>query len=506
MSVHWPIIRRLLSSPTRVAVVDDRREYRGIDLLGGALHVARALEREDVGDHVGLLLPTSGAFPIAALAAWMTGRVVVPLNYLLKRDDLKYVIDDAGIRTALAAQPILEYLGEAPPVERVVRIEDVGFAGLPPLRLPRRAADSDLAAIVYTSGTSGRPKGVELTHGNLLSNARQGAEGMGLKPGRDKMLGVLPQFHAYGLTQLTLTPLVWGVPVVYLARFMPKRFVDVVTEHRPTIAVGIPSMFNAVASVKKAPEDAFESVRMIVSGSEPLPPAVWEKFKDRFGKPINEGYGLTEMSPATHCCTCGESQRGSVGPPLPGVEQRIVDVETGEDLPAHREGEIRLRGPNLMRGYHNLPELTAEAVDERGFYRTGDIGKVDEQGYLRITGRLKEMMIVGGENVFPREIEEVLERHETVGASGVIGRPDETRGEVPVAFVELADGVEPEGFDEQALIRFCREHLPGYKAPRRVVRVERLPRNPMNKILRKELLPLLEDLEDAPARDPAASG
>ena len=210
---------------------------------------------------------------------------------------------------------------------------------------------------------------------------------------------------------------------------------------------------------------------------------------------INEGYGLTETAPVTNVCLREMYRPGSVGPPMPRVHQRIVDIATGRDLPANAEGEIRIAGPNVMRGYFKLPGESSTAFDERGYLRTGDIGRHDADGHLYITGRLKEMIIVGGENVFPREIEEVLNKHATVKDSGVIGVRDEMRGEEPVAFVEMKEVEEgvTAPFDERALLAWCRQHLAGYKVPRAIHRVDALPRNPTGKVMRRELRAIVAD-------------
>ncbi|MCA9299993.1 MAG: AMP-binding protein, partial [Phycisphaerales bacterium] len=253
-------------------------------------------------------------------------------------------------------------------------------------------------------------------------------------------------------------------------------------EHRPTVFVGIPSMYNALLRSKSATPEDFASLRLPVSGGEPLPREVADRFHERFGVRILEGYGLTETSPVASVCLPEEWRRGSVGRALPGVRIRIM--ENGTELPPGSDGEIRLEGPNIMRGYYRLPEETATAFDARGAFRTGDIGRLDLDGHLYITGRLKEMMIVGGENVFPREIEEVLNQHPSVADAGVTSRVDPVRGEVPIAFVELAEGCD---FDETSILEHCRANLAGYKVPREIRDVEALPRNPTGKILRRAL-------------------
>jgi len=485
--VHSLILKRLALHPLRVAAVDDRRAYRGIELVLGALHAARAIERTGAPGPVGIMVPTSAAFPIAALGAWMLGRPIVPLNYLLKRDELQYVIDDSGLECLVSATPMLEHLGYTPNCAHLLKLDELDTKRVPKLRLPSPTPDDDLACLLYTSGTSGRPKGAELTYANLRANVEQILGWVDFSA-RDVMLGVLPQFHSFGLTVLTHIPLATGMKIVYTARFVPQRIVKLFREHRPTVFVGIPSMYGALLSVKGATPDDFKSLRYAVSGGEPLSDDVAARFKERFGVTIAEGYGMTECSPVTHWCRPQEYHPHSVGLPIPRVEQRIVDIATDAVLPEGEEGELRLRGPNVMRGYHKLPDATAATFDADGFLRTGDMAKIGPAGHLFITGRIKEMLIVGGENVFPREIEEVLESHPSVGASGVVGLRDPVRGEVPIAFIELAEG---EAFDEGALKAICRERLAGYKVPREVRVLDELPRNGTGKVLRRKLKDLL---------------
>jgi long-chain acyl-CoA synthetase len=437
---------------------------------------------------VGLLIPTSAAFPVAALGAWMDGRTIVPLNYLLKPDDLQYVIDDCETDTIVASGELLKHLGWTPRVKNLIVLEEMNFRRLPRPAMPARARPDDLACLLYTSGTSGKPKGVMLTHANLEANVAQCVEWVGFRGSAHSMLGVLPQFHTFGLTVLTVLPLTIGLPVTYTARFVPTRIVKLMRETRPTVFVAIPSMYGALLGLKSATAEDFASLQIAVSGGEPLPRAIFEGFRDRYGVTINEGYGLTETAPVINWCRPGEWRAGSVGMPLPRVSERICDVNTGAEVARVEEGEIRVKGPNVMRGYFKLEAESAAAFDDAGWFRTGDIGRFDADNHLHITGRLKEMLIVGGENVFPREIEEVLNAHPSVAASGVVGLVDGVRGEVPVAFVETKEGAE---FSEEVLRAHCREHLAGYKVPRDIRRLDALPRNPTGKIMRKELKQML---------------
>ncbi|MCC7147397.1 MAG: AMP-binding protein [Phycisphaeraceae bacterium] len=497
MSLIWPIVKQALKGPGHVACVDDRGKLTYGRLLAGAMYVAEAIESRTDRPHVGLLLPTSGAFPVAILGAWLARRVMVPLNYLLAKDELQYVIQDSGIDTIITVGPMLDFIGGRaviPTGVKLLLMEEMDFSGVPPLRWPPAPADDALAALLYTSGTSGRPKGVMLSHGNFSANVRDCIVHAELTRA-DVFLGVLPQFHSFGLTALTLLPLTLGAKVVYTARFIPKRIIELMREHKPDVFMAVPSMHGALLSVKEAAAEDFASIRYTISGGEPLPFAIYEEFQSRFGATILEGYGLTETSPVTHWATPRHHRLHSVGRALPHVTQFILDDDL-KPLPYGQDGEVFLAGPNIMQGYFKLPKETAAALidldvtlpDGRPFkgraLRTGDIGRIDTDGFLFITGRKKEMLIIGGENLFPREVEEVLNHHPSVKDSAVIGKNDGMRGEVPIAFVEIQEGA---AFDETALRAFCRQRLAGYKVPREIHPIDALPRNPTGKILRRQL-------------------
>jgi long-chain acyl-CoA synthetase len=498
MSLLWSVIKHALRSPRKVAAVDDRRSYTYAEVVGGAMFLADAIETRTQNANVGIMLPTSGAFPVALLGIWMAKRVAVPLNYLLAPDELAYVIADSGIDCIIIAEPMLEFLGGADKIPDgidLLKLESISFKGLPPLRWPPMCPSDDLAAILYTSGTSGRPKGVMLTHGNLASNVNSGVIHSDMHKA-DTFLGILPQFHSFGLTVLTLMPLRVGAKAVYSARFVPRKVVDLIREHRPDIFLAIPSMYGALLTVRKATPDDYASIRMAITGGEPLPQATFDTFNDKLHLRLLEGYGLTETSPGVSWCTPRHFKRYSVGQPVAGVSLLIVD-EHDQPLPAGAEGEILIAGPNIMAGYYNLPELTDQVIVHladpangklKRFFRSGDLGHVDREGYLFITGRKKEMLIIAGENVTPREIEEVLMRDESVQAVAVVGLVDPMRGEVPIAFVELNEGCT---LDEARLRSICREHLAGYKVPRQIRQIEQMPRNPTGKVLRRKLKELL---------------
>ena len=486
MRLAKAIRRKLLRHAFSTLVVDDFKSWKGLAMLILERHLAREIARVTDRKRVGVMLPTSGMTPAALLAAWRLGRVPVPLNYLFPPDELAFVIKDAEIDTVITVGPMLDFIGGLPEGVKVIRLDKMSFKGIPPLIPAKDIPDEDMGVLLYTSGTSARPKGVILTAGNLWANVQQVRQWVSFSRA-DRMIGVLPQFHSMGLTVLTLMPLSVGCQVIYTARFQPKKLLQLSRKHRPTAMVAIPSMYNALRSVKSATPDDFSSLRFAVAGGEPLPDAVADGFREVFGIRISEGYGLTETAPVTNWCRPEEFRPHSVGKSLEGIEERIVS-EDGEILGPNQDGEIRIKGPNVMPGYFNRPEETAAAFDEDGFFRTGDMGRQDEDGFVYITGRIKEMLIIGGENVFPREIEEVLDKHPSVHASAVVGLPDDSRGEVAIAFVENEEGMD---FDEAALRSYCREHLAQFKVPREIRHIEELPRNPTGKILRRALLPEL---------------
>jgi len=478
-----PILRHWVRHPLRTWVEDDQRCWRGVTLWAAARHLARAIEQQSGKPNVGILLPTSGAFPVALVASWILGRTVVPLNYLLSRRELDWIIGHAELDLVVTATPMLDRFGPLPEGVRPLCLDKQQFKGVPPLMRPMQRRDDHTAVILYTSGTSGLPKGVQLTVGNIATNVQQCIEWAHFTK-RDCFLGVLPQFHSFGFTVTTVLPLVLGCGALYTARFQVSRVLDLLRRRRPTAFMAIPSMFNALLQSKAAKPEDLASLRYLVSGGEPLPDAVYEGFADRFGIRICEGYGLTETAPVTNWTRPEEERRGVVGRALSGVEERIIDPASGATLSAGQDGEVRIRGGNVMAGYYKDPEATAAAFDEDGFFKTGDMGRFSEDGFLSITGRIKEMLIIGGENVFPREIEDAMRKHRAVLDAAVIGVADPVRGEVPLAFVEL---VEDAGASADELRRACRDHLPPFKVPREVRILAELPRNPTGKIMRRAL-------------------
>jgi long-chain acyl-CoA synthetase len=343
---------------------------------------------------------------------------------------------------------------------------------------------SDLAVIIYTSGTTGKPKGAMLTHGNMLSNVAGSGASIGIDR-RDGILLMLPMFHSFTLTACILMPLSVGARIVLVDRLrsIPHVIKSMVLK-RATILIGIPHIYDVMAN-RGIPWwlRMLLRLRVCISGSSPLSEATLKRFEAKIGIPLLEGYGLSETSPVVSINPLqGPRKPGSVGRPIPGVEVRIVSG-CGAELPRGRVGEIAVRGPNVMRGYLNHPRETKETIRE-GWLLTGDIGKIDDDGYIYILDRKKDMILFHGMNVYPREIEEVLFSHPAVAEAAVVGKPDPRRGEVPVAFVSLKDGAHIEA---PALITYCKQSLAAYKIPHRIVISEKLPRTATGKILKREL-------------------
>jgi long-chain acyl-CoA synthetase len=345
--------------------------------------------------------------------------------------------------------------------------------------------EHDDAVLMFTAGTAGPRKAARLTHGNLLSNLQQVEAHPGLVGGpEDVALGVLPLFHIFGLNAVLGLALYVGSSIVLLERFDPASSLEAVREHGITVVAGAPPLFGAWAAVPGVDASALASVRLVVSGGAPLADEVEEAFRARFDKPIWQGYGLTETAPiVTTSLVGGEPRRGSIGVPLPGVEVRLVDTE-GEDALAGDPGEVWVRGPNVFPGYWNDPDATALVLTDDGWLKTGDIAVTDDDGYLYLVDRAKDLIIVSGFNVFPAEVEEVLLEHPGVAEAGVVGVSHPYTGEAVKAYVVPEQG---RHLEEDEVIEFCAERLARYKCPSSVSFVDQIPQGLVGKVLRRAL-------------------
>jgi long-chain acyl-CoA synthetase len=498
----YDVIRKGASEyPDRVAIL-----FRDAPVTYGTLaeqvnRLANYLKAQGVGqgDSVAVLLPNCPQFTVSYYAAAALGAICVPANPLLKPAELAHIWGDSGVKVVITAhmlapgaQAALQLadcraailsVGEPGETPSGVTLLDEALGAGSPDSVPAPAiSERDPAVCIYTSGTTGRPKGALLSHRNLLSNCGMIVNALDFHA-EDNFLCVLPLFHSFAGTVCQNTTLYCGARFTILEQFHPLRVLETVSRHRVTIFCGVPAMFGAILQLPpEAPAD-FSSVRFSVSGGAPMPVALMQAFENRFDTIILEGDGPTECSPVT-CLNPpnGVRKPGSVGLPIPGVEMKIFDEQDNE-APVGEVGEIVVRGENVMLGYRNQPEETAEAM-KSGWYHTGDLGTMDEDGYFFIVDRKKDMIIVGGLNVYPREIEEVLYTHPAVGDAAVIGVPDRKRGEEPVAVVALKPGAEA---TSQDLIRYCRERLANYKIPRRVEFRESLPRGGTGKVVKRLL-------------------
>jgi long-chain acyl-CoA synthetase len=478
------------------AVIDDQGPITFADLGRTAGAVAqRILSTPGVGETVGIALPPGAGFVAAFHGVLLAGKAVVPINFLLGSREIDHVLKDSGVRLVISSLPLVERLLSALPGTETIRqraasgeLELLDITSVRPDANPPDIAeppDDTLAVLMYTSGTSGLPKGVRLTHGNLRSDVTAAIDSAGFQQGH-RFLGVVPLFHAFGMTAMMLVPIRLGSTVVYLSRFSPMGCLSAIREHRISLMFGVPSMYQAIARLKGVKREDFAGIYAFFSGGEPLPAAVAEQYRSQFGVELFEGYGLTETSPIITLSIHGAARAGSVGKPVATARVRIAGDDGVTAVPAGSEGEVQIAGPMVFAGYHHLPDVTAAAFTPDGYLRTGDVGHLDPDGFLFITGRLKDLIIVGGEKLHPREIEEVLALHPAVADVAVIGRKDESRGEAPVAFVVAREGQSPPEIND--LRTFCRErHLITWKHPREVVIVPALPRSPTGKVLKREL-------------------
>ena len=444
------------------------------------------------GDRVGLWLKNCPEFITSLFGILQIGAVVVPVNNFLKPDEVGFILRDAGIEVLITDAELGSHfpaLQQTRPALKLLNAETtLASYPVPPagvnfetetIHNPNRL-ESDLAVLIYTSGTTGRPKGAMLSHGNLLHNVESCRICLHTMA-EDRFAVLLPMFHSYMVTVGILLPLLVGASIVLVKSLHPPRnALQEIFARRATVLPAIPPFYRHLVH---ADVPVPLPLRFCISGSAPLPMQVLQAFEKKFGIPLIEGYGLSEASPVvTKNPLDGTRKAGSVGVPIPNVEVSIQD-ETGTLLGPDAVGEICVRGGNVMLGYWNQPDETAQAFRD-GWLLTGDIGYRDADGYYYITDRKKDMLLVNGNNVYPREIEEVIHHFPDVKEAAVIGQPDARRGETPVAFVVANEGTT---LDTDTLLKFVRSKLADYKVPKRIVLLTALPRNATGKILKTEL-------------------
>ena len=442
------------------------------------------------GDRVALWLKNRPEFVAAVFGVLDAGAVLVPINNFLKPDEVNFILADGGIDVLISEDDLAVHAPALTAARRqlkIFRAEEFGESKKQKAESRKQAeasgfgrAEKDLAVIIYTSGTTGRPKGAMLSHGNLLHNV-ESCRIVLETIDQDRMAVVLPLFHSYMLTVGVFLPLLVGGNLVLVKSLsQPRQIIQELCARQATILPAIPPLYRALAA---SPTPIPLPFRVCISGSAPLPMQVLKDFEAKYGIPLIEGYGLSEASPVVSKNPIhGVRKAGSIGIPIPHVEMSIQD-DAGKILPAGEIGELCVRGGNVMQGYWNHPKETAK-VFRGDWLLTGDVGYHDADGYYYITDRKKDMLLVNGNNVYPREIEEVIYQFAGVKEAAVIGAPDARRGEQPVAFVAAAEG---QSLDEKALLQFVRGKLADYKVPKQIVVMPALPKNATGKILKTEL-------------------
>ncbi|HUD45676.1 MAG TPA: long-chain fatty acid--CoA ligase [Candidatus Baltobacteraceae bacterium] len=438
------------------------------------------------GDRVGIWLKNCPEFVPAIFGVWQAGAVVVPINNFLKPPEVQFILADAGIDIVILDESMtagFEILAAQRQGLQSFPVESFG-GGDDGSGEPCESAPDALAVILYTSGTTGHPKGAMLSHANLLANVQSCTEEL-LAVGEDRFVVLLPMFHSFMLTVGVLLPMLIGGSIVLIKTLHPpKSIIMEIVQHRATLLPAVPQFFRALAN---CPLPADLPLRLCISGGAPLPAEILKQFMARFPIPLLEGYGLSEASPVVSFTPIrGPWKAGSIGVPISNVTVTIQN-DQGDILPPGQIGELCVRGANVMQGYWNLPEETADTL-RNGWLLTGDIGYVDPDGYFYITDRKKDMLLVNGINVYPREVEEVLYQFPGVKEAAVIGIPDARRGEQPLAFVAAEIDIQ---LDDKALHNFIRERLADYKVPRKIVFLPALPRNATGKVLKTELRKLI---------------
>jgi long-chain acyl-CoA synthetase len=478
------------AAPSRAAVRLDDAELSYAELDEASARVAGLLEAKGMrpGDRVGVMLPNVPHFAVVYYGILRAGGVVVPMNVLLKEREVAFYLADSGARLLFAWHQFADaaHGGSDEAHADCLLVEPGDFEALLGRServdgVVERSVD-DTAVILYTSGTTGTPKGAELTHDNLRRNVEIAAGLFGID-GDTVTLGALPLFHSFGQTCGLNTTIRAGGCLTLIPRFDAGRALEIIQRDRVAVFEGVPTMYAALLSHPRRVDFDTSTLRVCVSGGAALPVEVMRNFERAFGCSILEGYGLSETSPvASFNHPDRERKPGSIGTPVDGVEMKVVDEDGGE-VPHGEVGEIAIRGHNVMKGYWRRPEATAETI-RGGWFHTGDLGRIDEDGYFFIVDRKKDMVIRGGYNVYPREIEEVLYEHPAVREAAVIGVPHPELGEEVAAAVALVAGAE---VDERELVHFVKTQLAAYKYPRHVWFVDELPKGPTGKILKREV-------------------
>nr|WP_254901732.1 long-chain fatty acid--CoA ligase [Thalassobacillus devorans] len=501
------LTRSVEQFPDNTAITFFNKTISYIELNMQVAAFASSLQHRGIqkSDRVAIMLPNCPHYVISFYGALKAGAVVTQVNPMLVGRELEHILTDSGAETLVIYAPlvpVLEKIKENTPVKKVIVVDfaqkyepvsdEIEFTTFlqtapgPPKQVAINPAE-DVAVLQYTGGTTGRSKGAMLTHRNLVANVIQTHEYFkdDIEPGKERYLTVIPLFHVFGMTVCMNQAIHSGSSMILLPRFELEEVLETIKREQPTYFPGVPTMYVAITSHPKAEQYGIDSIRVCNSGSAPMPQELMRSFEAKTGGRIYEGYGLSETAPVTHCNPMfAERKPGSVGIGVPSTDYKIVDVGNGVDeVPVGETGEVIVRGPQVMKGYWNMPEETTLALRD-GWLYTGDIARVDDEGYLYILDRKKDLIIAGGFNIYPRDIEEILYEHESVQEAVAVGVPDGYRGETVKVVVVLKDG---KSATEEELIAYCRDNMAAYKVPSSVEFRSELPKTNVGKILRRKI-------------------
>jgi long-chain acyl-CoA synthetase len=502
MSIYDLLARSAHDFPYHIAVIDRDQEITYAELKNAADRFASALHQLGFrkGDRIAVMLSNSKEFIISYYGIHRLGGIFVPVNPMYQALELEYILRDSGAECLITTgeqKQKLQRIGYDAKLTLIftddcLNSNEHAFydlianasVELPPVKVEPQ---SDIAVLQYTGGTTGKPKGVMLTHFNIVSNIHQSfifSAGEFQRPG-ERILCASPFFHVYGMTSAMNVAIFGAAAIICLARFEVKHALELIRKYRPTFFPGVPTMYIALLNHSDESVRFLNCIKVCNSGSAPMPVEVMNEFEQKTGAKIVEGYGLSEASPVTHRNPIrGKRKPGSIGIPLPNTDCKIVDLDTGTiELPPGEPGELIVKGPQVMKGYWNKPEETAETLRD-GWLYTGDIAKMDDEGFFYIVGRKKEMIIAGGYNIYPIEVEEVIYQHPGVAEACVFGVPDPYRGETVKAVIVPKRGVD---IAAEEIINWCNERLARYKVPRLVEFRDQLPKSAVGKILRRKL-------------------
>ncbi|SFA81845.1 long-chain acyl-CoA synthetase [Lentibacillus halodurans] len=461
------------------------------------------------GDHIALVVSNSPYFIIGLYGALRMGAVVIPINPLYTSHEMSYILRNGDVKGIITMDVLLEKFeviqDQLPDVKYYISCEsedDLSLANSPlsskMKSLSQMVAegslefkdpgtdDEDTAIILYTSGTTGKPKGAMLSHQNIYSNAKDVADYLTINA-EDRVIAALPMFHVFCLTVALNAPLMNGGTVLIMPKFSPQEVFRLTQNHNATVFAGVPTMYNYLLQSADNHQDYFTGIRLCISGGAAMPVSLLKNFEQTFNVKVSEGYGLSEASPVTCFNPLDRPPKsGSIGRSIVNVDNKVVD-ELGQEVPPGEAGELIVRGPNVMKGYYKLGEETAAALKD-GWLHTGDMARMDDEGYFYIVDRKKDMILVGGYNVYPREVEETLYDHPGIAEAAVVGTPHPETGESVLAFVVAKDTE----LNEPDLLAFCKGHLAKYKVPSKISFLDELPKNTTGKILRKNLREQIE--------------